>query len=306
MKSTFFLFLSLIAFSCSKHQQSEADGAPVPQAVSFSGKSLYSKVPPAALLRKSDSIIGIINKKAELSENDFIDIGRQLVATARYKEAVANYSKGLSKYHDSYKILRHRGHRYLTLRKLDSAVADLKKAETLIRSQGDVWDYDADGKQTDTYQHQIWYHLGVYYFLVRSYPEAVQAFEKSLATGHDSKEIVGTTDWLYNSYQRAGLKEKAEKLLETIAPDYNTDREQAYFRRIMLYKGVITPEELIDINLAPEKLSVQDITKLYGLANWYAFHGDKEKARGLYQKIVQSDSWPGFAYMAAEKDLMDK
>jgi len=46
---------------------------------------------------------------------------------------------------------------------------------------------------------------------------------------------------------------------------------------------------------------------MYGLANWYAYQGKKEKAMDLYKKIVQSESgWPGFAYAAAEKELANK
>jgi tetratricopeptide (TPR) repeat protein len=248
----------------------------------------------------------VIRSKGELSEDDFIEIGRQLVATARYKEAVENYTVGLTKFSNSFKILRHRGHRYLTLRKLDLVVTDLRKARDLIKSQPDVWDFDAKGNKTDTYQHQIEYHLGVYYFLKGSYKEAVVAFEKSLKEAHEGNEIVGTTDWLYNSYQRNGQKKEAEKLLTTISPDFKADQEQAYFRRIMLYKGSIQPTALVDETASPAGMGIQDVTKLYGLANWYGFQGNKEKAKELYAKIIQSNAWPAFAYLASEIELLKK
>jgi tetratricopeptide (TPR) repeat protein len=277
-----------------------------PQAYSLSGKPLFSSAPEPKALKKSDSTIQAIQAKGNLSEDDFIEIGKQLVATARYKEAVENYSVGLSKFPNSFKILRHRGHRYLTLRKLDLVVADLLKARDLIKSQPDVWDFDAKGNKTDTYQHQIEYHLGVYYFLKGSYKEAVAAFEKSLKEAHEGNEIAGTTDWLYNSYQRNGQKKVAQELLEAITPDFKADHEQAYFRRIMLYKGVIKPDELVDENASPEKLNIQDVTKLYGLANWYQFQGNKEKAKELYARIIQSNSWPAFAFLAAETEMLKK
>src|SRR6185295_6521894 len=89
-----------------------------PQAYSLSGKPLFSTAPDAKTLKKSDSTIQAIQSKGNLSEDDFIEIGKQLVATARYKEAVENYTIGLAKFPESFKLLRHRGHRYLTLRKL--------------------------------------------------------------------------------------------------------------------------------------------------------------------------------------------
>ena len=241
-----------------------------------------------------------------MSEDDFIEMGRQLVATARYKEAVENYTTGLNKFPESFKLLRHRGHRYLTLRRLDLVVKDLLKARDLIKLQPDSWEYDAEGKKTDTYQHQIEYHLGVFYFIKGSYREAVAAFEKSLMDAHAGNEIVGTTDWLYNSYQRNGQKMNAEKLLATITPEFKADHEQAYFRRIMFYKELIQPDELVDETMAPEKMNVQDVTKLYGLANWYSFQGNPEKGKELYARILQSNSWPAFAYLASETELLKK
>ncbi len=277
-----------------------------PQAYSLAGKSLYSTPPDPKSIAKSDSIIRAIQSKHELMENDFIEIGKQLVATARYKEAVENFTMGLKKFPNSFKLLRLRGHRYLTLRKLDLVVIDLLKARALIKSQPDSWEVDAKGEKTDTYQHQIEYHLGVYYFLKKSYKEAVAAFEKSLKEAHQGNEIVGTTDWLYNAYQRNGEKNKAEQLLTTITPDFKADQDQAYFRRVLLYKGVIKPNELVDETMPIEKMSIQEVTKLYGLANWYGFQGNKQKAKELYAKIVESTSWPAFAYLASEMELMER
>ncbi len=285
---------------------SQSQSEPTAQAYSLTGKPLYSNTSNVKSLAKSDSLIRLIQSKLPLSENDYIEIGRQLVATTRYKEAVENYTNGLNQFPNSFKLLRLRGHRYLTLRKLDLAGIDLLKARKLIKAQPDSWEVDAEGKKTDTYQHQIEYHLGVYYFLNKSYKEAVATFEKSLKEAHQANEIVGTTDWLYNAYQRNGEKNKAEQLLTTITLDFKTDQDQAYFRRVMLYKGVIKPNELVNEALPIEKMSIQEVTKLYGLANWYGFQGNKQKAKELYAKITQSTSWPAFAYLASEIELLEK
>jgi tetratricopeptide (TPR) repeat protein len=302
MKTFSILFISILLFSQIVKSQTNIE----PQAYSLAGKPLYSTPPDPKSIAKSDSIIRAIQSKHELMENDFIEIGKQLVATARYKEAVDNFTMGLKKFPNSFKLLRLRGHRYLTLRKLDLAVIDLLKARGLIKSQPDSWEFDAKGEKTDTYQHQIEYHLGVYYFLKKSYKEAVAAFKKSLKEAHQGNEIVGTTDWLYNAYQRNGEKNKAEQLLSTIAPDFKADQDQAYFRRVLLYKGVIKPNELVDETMPIEKMSIQEVTKLYGLANWYGFQGNEQKAKELYAKIVQSTSWPAFAYLASEMELLEK
>lgn len=279
----------------------------IPQTQSLEGKPLVSPPVDEKIIQRADSIIQVLQSKATLSEDDFIEIGRLLVAKAKYKEAVANYSEGLVRFPDSFKLLRHRGHRYLTLRKLDLSGKDLLRARDLIKSQPDVWETDGAGKQTDTYQHQIEYHLGVYYFLKKEYKEAVKAFEKSLKDAHEPNEKVGTTDWLYNAYMRNGQKEEAAKLLSTITPDTMGDHEQAYFRRVMLYKGIAKPGELVDEAKPAEQWNIQEVTRAYGVANWYSFQGNTKKAKEMYQKILQSaNSWPAFAYLASEVELLKK
>src|SRR5579862_6453550 len=98
-----FLFL-LPAFASGQSNES--------QAYSLSGKPLFSPPQDPKALKKSDSIIQVVRSKGKLSEDDFIDIGKQLVATARYKEAVENFTIGLAQFPESFKLLRYRGHRY--------------------------------------------------------------------------------------------------------------------------------------------------------------------------------------------------
>lgn len=303
----YFIFLGILALcSCSKQKESAENSTSPnePEAISFSGKPLFSKAVEPVALAKSDSSINAIRGNENLTEDDFVEIGKHYVATNRYKLAIANYSEGLVKFPDSYKLLRNRGHRYITLRKLNEAIRDLEKAAELIPAVGEEMEYGLDGKPTATVRHQIYYHIGVYHFLKKDYIKAAAAFEKALAAADNSKNAVGASDWLYNCYMRIGRKDKADELLKPITPDYVEDKDQAYFRRVLFYKGLIGANELIDITMPPEKMSIQDVTKLYGLANWYKYQGNSEKSKELYNLVLQSDGWPGFAYAAAEKELI--
>lgn len=307
MRTLYFTVIILIAFSSCKppqEKQTNSIDSTSAEAISFSGKPLFAASADSVTLNKADSIISNIKSKSDLTEEDYILIGQQLIASNRFKASVDMYTEGLEKFPDSFKLLRHRGHRYISIRQLENAFADLQRAEALIRDQPDVPEYDANGNITGTYQHWIWYQIGLCYFFNQAYIQAAPAFEKCLATSINDKNIVGASDWLYNIYMRLGEREKATALLEKIPADMDTDREHPYFRRVMLYKGNITPGELVDVNQDPAKTSVGDVTKMYGLANWYAYQGEKDKAMQLYKKIVQSESgWPGFAYAAAEKEL---
>lgn len=306
MKSILLFTLAIICFSCTtKTQQSELPKiGPEPDAISFLGTPLFSKPADSVALIKSDSVIALVENKAELTEDDYVTIGAQLVSTNRFKAAIDNYTQGLTKFPQSFKLYRHRGHRYLNLRQMDNGIADLNKAEELIRSQPEVWEYDAAGKPTATYQHQIWYHIGLYYFLNKEYDKSASAYEKSYAACKEGKNKAGAGDWLYNAYQRSGQKDKIEALLKAFTLDFQIeDKEYPYYRRLLLYKGLIKPEELVDANKPIADMSLIEATKLYGLANWYAYQGDAAKAQELYKKVVGSANWQGFAVAAAEKDL---
>ena len=63
--------------------------------------------------------------------------GRWLGYAGRYEEAVAVFSRGLEVLPDSAWLLRFRGHRYITLRRFDEAVADLERADALAQGRPD-------------------------------------------------------------------------------------------------------------------------------------------------------------------------
>ncbi|MBL7849283.1 MAG: hypothetical protein JNN04_00170 [Cyclobacteriaceae bacterium] len=298
------LLLLLVAAACGGPRSDEKpQSAPEPEALSFSGQSLFARTPDSLAAAKSDSLISAIRSKADLTEEDYISIGRSLAGIGQFRKAVENYAEGLSKFPDSYKLLRHRGHRYINLRQLEPAIADLTRAEQLIASEPPVYETDAAGKPGASYQHQIWYHIGVYHFLKRDYTKAAEAFEKSFATAYTGGDMAGASDWLYNCYMRAGNKDKAATVARPFTTDYDIEnKDYPYFRRLLLFNNQIKPTDLVDENKPIGEMSLYDVTKLYGLANYYLYQGDTTHARTLYNKILESSEWAGFAYASAELD----
>lgn len=294
----------ILLVSCNAPKTETEATAPEPEAISFSGKPLFAKAPDSLALVKSDSLIAAVRNKADLTEDDYITIGRSLVGVGSFRKAVEAYTEGLAKYPNSYKLLRHRGHRYINLRQLEPAIADLTKAEELIRTEPEVFEVDAAGKPGATYQHQIWYHIGLYHFLKRNYATAAEAFEKSLATSHAGGDTAGASDWLYNCYMRAGETDKAAAVAKPFTLDFDIEnKDYPYYRRLLLFNNVIKPEDLVDENKAIGDMTLLEMTKLYGLANWYLYRSDTAKAQTLYKKILDSKEWAGFAYASAELDV---
>jgi len=198
MKSYYFLLIiSFCLISCHKEKKesieivSETSKA---EATSFLGEPLYPKIVDAKIIEDANAAIKTIKNTEDLSEDDYIAIARHLVASRRFRAVIDNFTEAIKKFPNSFKMYRHRGHRYLNLRELDKAIADLSKAEVLIREQPEIWEYDSEGNPTATYQHQIWYHIGLHHFLKRDYKTSASAFEKSLTYADQGDDIAGASN----------------------------------------------------------------------------------------------------------------
>ncbi|MHA1355436.1 MAG: hypothetical protein ACTSR1_09720, partial [Candidatus Heimdallarchaeota archaeon] len=69
----------------------------------------------------------------------------------------------------------------------------------------------------------------------------------------------------------------------------------------LMFKGLISAEKLLEKAKAQGAFGISTIG--YGIANWYYFNGQKEKAKALLEEIVALDFWASFGYIAAEADL---
>jgi tetratricopeptide (TPR) repeat protein len=98
--------------------------------------------------------------------------------------AIGIYSDGLSKFPVSCRLYRHRGHRYISIRQFGRAIADFEKAAALVR--GKPLEVEPDGVPNKTgtpvsnTQFNIYYHLGLAYFLTRDFTKAEAAYRECL------------------------------------------------------------------------------------------------------------------------------
>src|SRR5690349_9576180 len=69
--------------------------------------------------------------------DSIIWLGRREAYLGYYEDAIQTFSKGIILHPVDARFYRHRGHRYITLRCFDKAIADLEKAATLIKDKPD-------------------------------------------------------------------------------------------------------------------------------------------------------------------------
>jgi tetratricopeptide (TPR) repeat protein len=305
MKTLFYLVLLAL---CSAGLALSLIQTKEPEAISLSGKPLYrmSFSPEQKAKLEADLAEAKANFEEDPSDlESIIWYGRRLAYLSRYKDAIDVYSRGLERHKDSYKLLRHRGHRYITIRELDKAIADLKQASRLIDGVDDEIEPDgapnAAGKPRSTSHSNIWYHLGLAYYLNGDFENALTAYRQCLKFSNVNDDmLVATTDWLYMTLRRLGKEAEASGFLKLIKKDMDILENSAYHQRLLMYKGQVEPSALLD----PANLNeINLLTQGYGVANWYFVNGEKKKAKDLLEKIVAGKYWAAFGYIAAEADL---
>lgn len=242
------------------------------------------------------------------NEENTIWLGRRTAYLGKYKEAIDIYTGGLKKFPKSFKLYRHRGHRYISLRKFPEAIADFKKAAKLI--EGTALEVEPDGLPNaaniplSNTQFNIFYHLGLAHYLSSDFRQAAAAYHECLKWCKNDDSTVATTHWLYMTYRRMGKETEAQKVLAPIKQDMTIIEDHAYHNLTLMYKGLTTLEKvLIGKDGRRQDFSQLDPATAYGVANWYLYNGEKAKAIDSFKEILKGIGKAAFGYIAAEIDL---
>jgi len=231
-----------------------------------------------------------------------VRLGRRHVALGRYREAIDVYTRALANHPRDARLYRHRGHRYITVRELDNALADLTRAADLVAGRPDEPEPGSDPSRpaVATLQSSVFYHLGLAHYLKGDFAAAEKAYRRCLerARGSDDR-LVSATDWLYMTLRRLGRTGEAARLLEPIHAGMNVTEDRTYLNRLLLYKGVFTPEDLLRAGGDP----LTRETYGYAVGNWHLVNGRKDEARAVFERVVAGPQWPAFGHVAAEADL---
>ena len=236
------------------------------------------------------------------SPDNIIWIARHTAYLWRYQDAIFILTDGLNDYPENPKFYRHRGHRYITVREFEKATTDLLRARKLIQGLPDEIEEDgapnAANIPVSTLHFNIYYHLGVAYYLNSQFDFAIDAFIDAYKVSNNPDTKLSAADWLYMSYVKNNQKDKAVEFIDTVDTNVTVLESHSYLNRIKLYKGFISPIELLS---GDNDLDM--ITQGYGLALWYELQGDKDKAIELLQDVLKTNYWAAFGYIAAEVEL---
>jgi tetratricopeptide (TPR) repeat protein len=241
-------------------------------------------------------------------EDAIIWLGRRTAYLGHYNDAIDIYTRGIERLPESHRLFRHRGHRYISLRRFDDAVADLRRAAELSEGVDDQIEQDgipnSIGQPLSTTKFNIWYHLALAHYLRGEFELALTAYERCMQFSDNPDLLVATSDWMYMTLRRLGHHDEARALLEPISADMEIVENDAYHRRLLMYKGEMAPEDLLDLRSSDDPdMALNVATQGYGVGNWFLVEGDAEQAREIFQRIVEGSSWAAFGFIAAEADL---
>jgi tetratricopeptide (TPR) repeat protein len=307
MKIRFLILCVCIAIAtgfCTKTFQ-EPDILPaVPegaQAVSLQGEPLYASTPSDNVLAKLEDAKNTCNADPENADN-IIWYGRWTAYAGDYREAIRIYTQGISKFPDDARFYRHRGHRYISIREFDRAIQDFEKAVTLIEDKEDSTEPDgmpnAMNIPVSTLHSNIWYHLGLAYYLKHDLENALRVYCIGVETSNNDDKLVSTTHWLYMIFRLLGMEEEADKALEPIHKEMNIIENQVYHRLCLFYKGELALEEIAGEDFS----NVMNDAAAYGVGNWYLYNGQRDEAKRIFEQILKNKIWASFGYIAAEAD----
>jgi tetratricopeptide (TPR) repeat protein len=276
------------------------------EATSLLGKPLF-RPPLAADVRtklEADAAAAFEQAKKEPSAEAIIWLGRRTAYLGKFREAIQVFSGWLMLYDGDPRLLRHRGHRYITVRELDRAMADLEQAAAAIKGKPDEVEPDgqpnARGIPTSTLHSNIWYHLALARYLKRDYVRAADDWRRARDAVKNPDNLVAASHWLYTALRRAAREEDARAVLAPIRADLDVIENTSYLALLLMYKGERKPEQL----LASAGEGASGTAIRYGVSAWYQASGQVAEAAKLRQTILAGADWPSFGHIAAEADQL--
>ena len=288
--------LALLSLTLSIEAQTSQTNKPEarPEIVSPLGVKHFAQADDKGEIAKAQEKLSADPNNVEL----IIALGRAQATVWHYNDAIETYTRGIKIAPANAMLYRHRGHRYISTRQFNKAVADLAKAAKLK-------DDDFD----------IWYHLGLAHYLKGEFAKAAAAYERCYAVAEKNRaqaeankegrddSVIAISDWLYMTCRRMKKDADAAKVLEKITPQMQVKENKSYYDRLLFYKGLKAEADLVNVEKATD---LEIATVGYGIGNWHLYSGNRAKAEEYFRRIVAGKYWPAFGFIAAEAELARK
>ena len=307
---TTILVIAGVALACRPAVRVTTSGLVSPaEAISFLGDTLKQARLDSAARARMEADLAKARADAAARPNDpeaLIWVGRRVAYLGRYREAIGVFSDGIRRFPNDPRMYRHRGHRYISVRELDNAIADFERAAQLMAGRPDEVEPDGQPNARNipigSLHSNVWYHLALAHYLKGDWDRAARAARSGIAVSSNPDRLVSQTHWLYMALRRAGKDAEAAQALAPIRDGFDVIENGSYYRLVRLYKTGI-PAAVVDSVLGIGATNPSDASFAYGVANWVLYNGDTTRAMRTFERLLTGGSWASFGYIAAEADL---
>lgn len=279
---------------------------PKPEATSLLGVPLVSPPVAESARPRLEADLAAARRALDAAPGDAdarIWVGRRLAYLGRYRDAIAVFTEGIERFPTDARFLRHRGHRYITVREFDKAIADLERADALSAGTPDQVEPDGQPNARNvpltTLHSNIRYHLALAYYLKGDYARAAPVWQRARDAVKNPDNLVSATHWLYLTLRRLGRSEEAARALDGIVPGLDVIENGSYYSLCQLYKGTRTAEDV----LAAAGTGPAGAAVVYGVSAWHAVNGRRAEARRLWHALISGAEWAPFGVIAAEAEM---
>jgi tetratricopeptide (TPR) repeat protein len=225
----------------------------------------------------------------------------RFVGYSDYTAAVAMYTTALERWPNDPWLLRHRGHRYISLRQFDAAEADLSRAYELTRGKPDLVEQDGQpnpsGIPTSTLQSNIRYHLALAQFLTGDFQPAAEIWASDAEVAKNLDQRAAATYWWVLALARGGNMAAARRVLADVRADWTIIENGSYHRLLLWMKGELPEAQLRASMTTP--LERQTIGN--GIAQWKFAQGDRAGASAARAEVLATGPSAAFGFIAAEQ-----
>lgn len=298
----FCIVCCMVAVACGPAKNKSA-GLPEP-VISQLGDTLHLPAQPLPdeLRSRIDSLSQMALQQGNKADYH-IWRGRLLAYEGNYHAAIQLFTDAIAQFPDDARAYRHRGHRYITIRRFDLAIQDFLTATRLFENQKDEVEPDGLPNAADiplsTLQTNTWYHLGLAYYLTGRYDLAIPAYQKGIEISTNDDMRIAFQYWYYLALRKAGRDTEAGQLIAAVPEEIDLIENTSYHKLLMVFKGVFKADEL----LSGSETELENSTLGYGLGFWHAINGRHERAREIWQAVYDSQNSAPFGYIASEVAL---
>lgn len=203
-------------------------------------------------------------------------------------EAIRSYSMALSLRPLSPHTIYNRARKYMSQGRYVEALADFALSTLLDPEDG--WK---------------WHFYGVALYFTDQLIEAAGVFGRAIEVNRRNGVdlLPFDAEWQWNCYCKAGDLKAAEQCIQEVTPDTPVvETEATYKRRILLYRGLISPEEFV-AGIDKED-ALEAANQLYGLSNYYYYLKKDTTAslRCLEKVLANEKARLGWGYKMAARD----